>query len=82
MLLLGRELSAPAASTSSHMGRVNQPSVRAGDSAQPVTNNDRVRQAMREDIHLLYLWLFPNVKEACSTAALLRTLCHRTPLVI
>ncbi|CAL8334495.1 unnamed protein product [Arctogadus glacialis] len=51
--LLARELSAPAASTSSHMGR-NQPPVRAvstpvraGDSAQPVTNNDRVRQAMR-----------------------------------
>ena len=49
--LLARELSAPAASTSSHMGR-NQPPVRAvstpvraGDSAQPVTNNDRVRQA-------------------------------------
>ena len=24
-------------------------------------------------------WLFPKVKEACSTAALLRTLRHRTP---
>ncbi|CAL8359608.1 unnamed protein product [Boreogadus saida] len=56
--LLARELSAPAASTSSHMGR-NQPPVRAvstpvraGDSAQPVPNNDRVRQAMRRQ--------FPN----------------------
>ena len=52
--LLARELSAPA-STSSHMaGRVNLPParavstpVRAGDSAQPVVNNDRVRQAMQ-----------------------------------
>ena len=59
MQLLARELSSPAASTSTslHTGRVleSQPPVRAvsapvraGDSAQPaVTNNDRVRQAMR-----------------------------------
>ena len=45
--LLARELSEPAALTSSHIGRVNQPPVRAGDSAQPVTNNDMVRQAMQ-----------------------------------
>ena len=29
--------------------------------------------------HSLVRGLFPNVKEACSTAALLRTLRHRTP---